>query len=318
MAAMARPGSLQLISVVVPVYNEQENARPLVEQICAALLPLGTPFELIAVDDGSQDGTLAALRSLLAAHPQLVVIALRRNFGQTLALQAGLDRARGDVIVTLDGDLQNDPRDIPALLERIERGADVVSGWRRQRHDTLLLRKIPSWIANRITRAITGVSIHDQGCSLKAYRSPVIRALDLYGDMHRFIAVLTMPLGARIEEVEVHHHPRRAGTSKYGISRTFKVVVDLCALQMLTRFRARPLRWFALLASPFLAGALAFLLLWPFAPRDSVVFPATATLLGGTFASCVMFGLLSELILERAGAGAVPRVVYREGRPPHV
>jgi glycosyltransferase involved in cell wall biosynthesis len=300
------------LSVVVPVYNEEANAQPLVEQICAAVAPLGIPFELVAVDDGSRDETLARLRALVPRHPQLVVVALRRNFGQTLALQAGLDRARGDVIVTMDGDLQNDPRDIPALLERIAQGADVVSGWRRQRQDTLVLRKIPSWIANRMVRAITGVSIHDQGCSLKAYRSQVIHALDLYGDMHRFIAVLTMPLGARIAEVEVNHRARSAGTSKYGISRTFKVIVDLCALQMLTRFRARPLRWFALIASPFLMGALGALILWPFASDGSVVYPATATLLGGTFASCVMFGLLSELILERAGESAVPRVVYRE------
>jgi glycosyltransferase involved in cell wall biosynthesis len=300
------------VSVVCPVFDEAENARPLVERLAAALRPLGIPFELICVDDGSRDDTLAVLRSLLPEVPELVVISLRRNFGQTLALQAGLDRARGEVIVTLDGDLQNDPRDIPALLERIARGADVVSGWRRQRQDTLLLRKIPSWIANRLIRKLTGVTIHDQGCSLKAYRSPVIRALDLYGDLHRFIAVLTLPLGARIEEVVVEHHARRAGRSKYGISRTFKVIADLCALQMLTRFRARPLRWFAVLASPFLAGALLALISWPFTRAGSVIAPAAASLLGVSFGSCLMYGLLSELILERAGRSTQPAVVYRE------
>jgi glycosyltransferase involved in cell wall biosynthesis len=305
------------LSVVVPVYNEAESARALVEQICGALRPLGRRFELICVDDGSRDATLAVLRAALADHPELVVVALRRNFGQTLALQAGLDRARGEVIVTLDGDLQNDPADIPLLLDRIDAGADVVSGWRKDRQDTLVLRKLPSWVANRMIRALTAVPIHDQGCSLKAYRAPIIRALDLYGDLHRFIAVLTMPLGARIDEVEVHHHPRRAGVSKYGLSRTFKVLADLCTLQMLTRFRARPLRWFALLALPFAAAAALVLILWAFAPPGRIVYPATATLLASTVASCLMYGLLSELILERAGPSAAPRLVYREGRPTH-
>jgi len=311
--ASARPPvAPRSVSVVVPVYDEQENAEPLVRGIVEAVRPLDVPFEVVVVDDGSSDDTLTVLRRLLESVPELVVIALRRNFGQTLALQAGLDRARGEAIVTLDGDLQNDPRDIPRLLERLAAGADVVSGWRKDRQDAVVLRKIPSWIANRLIRGVTGIQIHDQGCSLKAYRKSVVQNLDLYADMHRFIAILTMPLGATIEEIEVRHHPRTAGESKYGISRTFKVMADLFTIQMLTWFRERPMRWFTLLGSPFLlltvaAGLLALL------GDGNMVVPAAIVVMGGTgFLACLLLGLLAEFVVSTSGPG--PKRMAHEWR----
>jgi glycosyltransferase involved in cell wall biosynthesis len=215
---MATPHPLD-ISVVIPIYNEEENVGELVERVSEVMEATGYVFEVILVDDGSCDGTLDLLREACGRVAGLRVVALRRNFGQTSALQAGFDHARGRIIVTLDGDLQNDPADVPRLIALIERGADVVSGWRRDRQDTLFLRKIPSLIANGLIRLLTGVPVHDQGCSLKAYRREVIERLDLYSDMHRFITVLTMWNAAKISEVEVTHHPRRAGSSKYGLTR---------------------------------------------------------------------------------------------------
>jgi glycosyltransferase involved in cell wall biosynthesis len=302
------PGSL---SVVVPVFNEEDNAEPLVRGIANSVRPLGLPLEIVVVDDGSSDETVPRIQALLASTPELALVCLRRNFGQTLALQAGLDRTRGDVIVTMDGDLQNDPRDIPRLLEEISRGADVVSGWRKERKDKLVLRKIPSWVANRLIRWITRVPIHDQGCSLKAYRGSVVRGLDLYGDMHRFIAVLTLPLGAAIREIEVTHHPRVAGTSKYGISRVLKVLADLFTIQMLTRFRENPIRSFGALGLIFLAAAavagIAAVVSWP----GTIVMPAVTVLCSLSFLSCVFYGLLGEAIVESAGRGRTRRTLYR-------
>jgi glycosyltransferase involved in cell wall biosynthesis len=300
------------VSVVVPVFNEEENAAPLVEGIVSKLRPLALPFELILIDDGSSDGTLREARRLRESTPELVVMALRRNFGQTLALQAGFDRARGDVVVTMDGDLQNDPGDIPRLLERLEGGADVVSGWRRDRKDTFVMRKIPSWIANRLIRWVTRVPIHDQGCSLKAYRREVIRRLGLYSDMHRFVAVLTMPIGARIDEIEVQHHARVAGESKYGISRVFKVLADLLTIQMLTRFQESPTRWFGLLGTPFLLGALATgvaaVAMW----SSSIVLPTVSMLLGLVFVFCLFAGVLGEAIVDTSERFARGGVMVRE------
>jgi len=289
------------ISVVICVYNEEDNVLPLLERTLAALRPLGRPFEVIFVDDGSRDRTRERLRGALPGAPELVLVALRRNFGQTLALQAGFDRARGDVIATLDGDLQNDPADLPRLLERIEAGADVVSGWRRDRQDKVLVRKIPSWIANRLIRLATRVPIHDQGCSLKAYRREVVERLRLWSDMHRFIAVLTMPTGAAIEEIEVRHHARVAGVSKYGLSRIFKVAADLLAIQMLTRFRESPLRWFGLLGLPFLIGSVATGALALLLGSPSVVLPVVSVELGLVFVSVVFAGLLGEALIAASG-----------------
>ena len=300
------------LSIVVPVFNEEGNAAPLVAGITAAVRPLDIPFELVVVDDGSSDRTSDVLRGLVAQTPELVVVRLRRNFGQASALQAGFDRARGDIIVTLDGDLQNDPRDIPRLLERIEAGADVVSGWRVNRQDATVLRKIPSWFANRLIRWVTGVPIHDQGCSLKAYRREVVERLDLYSDLHRFITILTMPQGAAIEEIEVRHHPRLTGESKYGLSRVLKVLVDLTAVQMLTRFRDSPTRWFGLLGVPFLLGSIATGVASLGTADQFVVLPTVSLLLALVFVSCLFAALLGEAIIDTLGRAERNRVVVRE------
>jgi len=304
--------SASTLSVVVPVFNEEGNAAPLVAGITAAVRPLDIPFELIVVDDGSSDRTSDVLRDLIAETPELVVVRLRRNFGQASALQAGFDRARGGVIVTLDGDLQNDPKDIPRLLERIEAGADVVSGWRVNRQDAMVLRKVPSWIANRLIRWVTGVPIHDQGCSLKAYRREVVERLDLYSDLHRFITILTMPQGAAIEEIEVRHHPRISGESKYGLSRVLKVLVDLTAIQMLTRFRESPTRWFGLLGIPFLLGSIATGVASIGAVDRFVVLPTVSLLLALIFVSCLFAALLGEAIIDTLGRAERNRIVVRE------
>jgi hypothetical protein len=299
------------LSVVVPVYDEEANVAPLVEGIVAAVRPLGIPFEVVVVDDGSRDGTAAALRAVVPRIPELVVLRLRRNFGQTAALQAGFDRARGEAVVTLDGDLQNDPRDIPRLLEALG-DADVVSGWRRRRQDDVLLRKLPSRLANALIRRLTRVPVHDQGCSLKAYRRDVVECLSLYSDMHRFVTVLTMPAAARIAEIEVLHHPRRAGRSKYGLSRVGKVLADLLTIQMVTRFQQRPLRGFIALGMPFLLASLLFAAALPFTEESFVVLETVATLLGLTFLWCVLAGILGQAIVETAARPAGRRLVVRE------
>ena len=303
---------LRTVSVVIAVYEEEDNVLPLLDQTVAALRPLGRPFEVVFVDDGSGDATLERLRSRVADTPELVLVALRRNFGQTLALQAGLDRARGDIIVTMDGDLQNDPADIPRLLERVAAGSDVVSGWRKNRRDTLVLRKFPSWVANRLIRWVTRVPIHDQGCSLKAYRREVVERLSLYSDMHRFIAILTMPTGASIDEIEVQHHARVAGESKYGISRVFKVMADLFTIQMLTRFRESPTRWFGLLGAPFLVGSVFTGLASLWLDGSSVVVPVVSLQLGLVFISCLFAGLLGEAIIDSSGRTPRHKLGVRE------
>jgi glycosyltransferase involved in cell wall biosynthesis len=271
------------------------------------------PFEIVAVDDGSRDDTLARLHARVANTPELSVIALERNFGQTLALGAGLDRSRGDAVVTLDGDLQNDPADIGRLLEALGRGADAVSGWRRERRDALL-RTLPSRAANLLIRWFTGVAIHDQGCALKAYRGDLIRAIRLYGDQHRFVATLMLPLGARIAELEVTHHARVAGHSHYGASRTLKVLADLFTLQMLTRFHDRPLRWFTAAGLPFLALAAASGGLALAQPARLVVWGTVAFLALSVFGSCVLLGVLGEAVLEEAGDRRGRPVVVHEWR----
>jgi len=299
------------LSVTVPVYNEEENVRALVAGLAAVLRPLERSFELVVVDDGSSDETVSVLRGLLEDIPELRVVELSRNFGQTLALQAALDIARGEIIVTMDGDLQNDPADIPMLLENLD-GADVVSGWRRNRQDTLVLRKFPSWVANRLIRAVTGVPIHDQGCSLKAYRGEFIRQLDLYGDMHRFIAILAMATGARIVEVEVNHHPRTAGESKYGISRTFKVLADLFTIQMLTWFRTQPIRFFALIGTPFLlASVLAGVIPW-ILTGWTPVWTSISLFLALTAGACILVGMLGETLNEASAPQGRRSAPFRE------
>lgn len=236
------------LSVVVPMYNEIDNVTPLLDAVEGALADYAHPWELIVVDDGSRDGTGAALE--LAARqrgPHIRVVRLLRNFRQTAAMQAGIDAARGDVIVTMDGDLQNDPRDIPRLVERLlSESLDMVAGWRQQRQDGWALRRFPSWLANRLIRRVSGLEFHDLGCSLKAFRTEVLRQVRLYGEMHRFIPawLSTVTAPERLAEEPVRHHPRRRGQSKYGLSRTLRVIVDLIAVNFFLRFGTRPGHFF--------------------------------------------------------------------------
>ncbi|MDZ7296154.1 MAG: glycosyltransferase family 2 protein [candidate division KSB1 bacterium] len=243
--------------MVVPLYNEVDNVRPLVEAIVATLRRERLGYEIILVDDGSTDGTSDVLRAVQAQYDHIVVIRLRTNFGQSPALAAGFARARGEVVVTMDGDLQNDPRDIPRLLETLEQGYDVVSGWRKKRQDGFLIRRIPSMLANRLVCRVTGVFLHDTGCALKAYRGEIVRRIHLYGEMHRFIPALSKMEGAHITELVVRHHPRRFGRSKYNLSRTFRVILDLLTLHLLMRHVRNPLRFFGTIGVSFALAAAA-------------------------------------------------------------
>jgi glycosyltransferase involved in cell wall biosynthesis len=231
------------ISVVVPLFNEEENIPELHRRVKSALESTGEGFEVIYVDDGSTDATLSLLQEIQSKDGNVVVVSFRRNFGQTAAFAAGFDYARGDVVITLDGDLQNDPDDIPRLLEAIK-DSDIVSGWRKRRKDPFLSRRLPSIIANRLISWVTGVKLHDYGCSLKAYRRDVVKNLNLYGEMHRFIPAVADWYGVKIAEVETTHHPRLRGKSKYGISRTVKVVLDLITVKFLQGFSTKPLQFF--------------------------------------------------------------------------
>jgi glycosyltransferase involved in cell wall biosynthesis len=245
------------ISVVVPLYNEEENAVELHSRLKTVMDSTGTEYEMIFVDDGSTDRTLPLLEEIQARDRNVVVLSLRRNFGQTAAFAAGFDYARGNIIITIDGDLQNDPDDIPKLLE-LMKDNDIVSGWRKKRKDPFLSRRLPSVMANWLISRVTGVQLHDYGCSLKAYRREVIKNLKLYGEMHRFIPAVANIYGVKIAEVETTHHPRLKGKSKYGISRTVRVVLDLITVKFLLSFSTRPLQFFGPIG--LLSGAGGFLI----------------------------------------------------------
>ena len=298
------------LSVVVPLHNEEESVAPLVDAVQRAL-GSHPSWELVLVDDGSRDGT-ASLAAALAAHdPRVVLVRLARNYGQTLAMQAGFDAARGDVVVSMDGDLQNDPEDIPRLVATLDQGFDLVAGYRERRQDKLLTRKVPSWVANRIIRAVTGVSIRDNGCSLKAYRRAALDRMHLYSDMHRFLpALAAATAGARITEIPVRHHPRRFGRSTYGLSRILKILADLLTILMISWFRERPLVLFGTGA----AGALGLAGLFfavsvrvvegPSAElADAYVLPAAALLWLMLACYLLMLGLLGEVAVRRAREG---------------
>ena len=249
------------LSIVVPVNDERENLRELHAQIRGALDTLSRSSEIILVDDGSKDGSEAVLRDIAGADASVRVIRFRRNFGQTAALSAGFDYARGDVIVTLDADLQNDPADIARLLAKLEEGYDVVSGWRKNRRDGFILRRLPSVLANRLIVRVTGVPLHDFGCTLKAYRREVVKNVRLYGEMHRFIPALAKWVGAEIAELPVNHRPRTWGKSKYGLSRTLRVLLDLVTIKFLMSFSTRPIQVFGKVG--LYSGAIGFLIcLW--------------------------------------------------------
>jgi glycosyltransferase involved in cell wall biosynthesis len=249
------------ISVVIPVFNESENLEELHREFVAALEKTGRPFEVILIDDGSTDSSWTVLRSLQQKDGRIKLIRLRRNFGQTAALAAGFDHARGGIIISLDADLQNDPDDIPSLIRKIEEGYDIVSGWRRSRKDKFFSRRVPSLIANTLISRLTGVRLHDYGCTLKAFRSEVIKNIKLYGELHRFIPAIASQLGVRISEVEVNHRPRKHGKSKYSIFRFTKVMLDMLTVKFLLSYSTRPLQIFGLLGLG--SGLLGFLIsLW--------------------------------------------------------
>jgi glycosyltransferase involved in cell wall biosynthesis len=235
------------LSIVIPVHNESPNIKDLYDELTQTLGQYGRSYELLIVDDGSTDDTFARLAELQARDSRLHVIRFRRNFGQTAAFAAGIKHARGRYVVTSDGDLQNDPRDIPAMVALIEQGNDIVCGWRKDRKDTFVNRRLPSMLANKLISWATGVALHDYGCSLKVFRAEVIKPLRLYGEMHRFLPAIASQIGVTIAEVVVNHRPRRAGSTKYGIGRTIRVVLDLATVKFLLSYSTRPLQIFGLI-----------------------------------------------------------------------
>jgi len=292
------------ISVVVPVFNEEENIPELLKRIWAGLSETGWSFEVIVIDDGSTDRTAQILREQKRLYPELRVVIFRKNFGQSAAMTAGFDLARGSVVVTMDGDLQNDPADIPRLVEKLQEGYDVVSGWRKDRKDAKVSRLLPSKIANWLIGRTTGVRLHDYGCSLKAYRSEISKNLLLYGELHRFIPVLASFQGARIAEVVVTHHPRTRGKSKYGIGRTYRVLLDLMLMLFFQKFATRPLQFFGLAGGlMFVAGMLIELYLTAqklffgqdIGGRPLLLF-GVLLIISGLMLFCI--GLLAELIIR--------------------
>lgn len=292
------------LSVVVPIYNEEESIPHLYQRLTAELSKLDVSYEIIAIDDGSRDRSFALLNDLAREDRRLRVVRFRRNFGQTAAFSAGFERARGAVVVTIDADLQNDPADIGALLAKVNEGYDVVSGWRERRQDPFINRRLPSMIANRLISWSTGVYLHDYGCSLKAYRLEVVQGIRLYGELHRFIPAIASWQGVAVAELPVHHEARRFGKSKYGISRTMRVVLDLLTVRFLLSYGTRPMQIFGLLG--FLAGGAGVLvgayLTWiklfygaTIADRPLLLLAVLLIVLGVQFIS---IGLLGELIVR--------------------
>jgi hypothetical protein len=297
----------QKISVVIPVYNESENMEPLCRELKRALSPLGVETEWIFVDDGSTDDSVDTLRRLKREFEAIKIVKLRRNFGQTAAMQAGFDLASGDVVVSMDADLQNDPGDIPMMLKRLEEGYDLVCGWRRNRKDPWLSRKLPSKAANWMIRKIIGSEVHDRGCSLKVYRAELVRAFRLYSDMHRFIQEVSSMSGARVSELVVNHRARKFGTSKYGISRTLRVLSDMCSLKLITRYSGKPTVGFFALAIPFgclgfLSLSLALTQLFSRADKVPMVYPGIALICLSTFCFLLLLGLVGEMVLGATSA----------------
>jgi glycosyltransferase involved in cell wall biosynthesis len=296
-------GGIEL-SIVVPVHDEEDNVEPLHEALTRTLHQLGRSYEIIVVDDGSRDSTYRRLEQLAGYDASLKLIKLRRNFGQTAAMSAGFDHASGQVIIPIDGDLQNDPEDIPRLLAKLDEGYDVVSGWRKDREDNAVLRRLPSRIANWLIGRVTNVRLHDYGCTLKAYRADVVRETRLYGEMHRFLPALAHDAGARIAEIPVQHHRRRAGRSKYGLRRTFKVLLDLLTVKFLSTYATKPSYVFGgtgvgLCFLGFLAAlytAYERFVRGVYAYRNPALLVAVFLFMIG--AQLILMGLLAELIIR--------------------
>jgi glycosyltransferase involved in cell wall biosynthesis len=310
------PAALDL-SIVLPIFNEVENLEELLGAITAVLHDGPHRYEIVAVDDGSSDGSYDVLMRLRRTVPHLRIVRLRRNFGQTAALAAGFDFARGEVVVTMDADLQNDPRDIPGLLQALhDEGADLVAGWRWARQDALLTRRVPSWIANWVISRVTGVSLHDYGCTLRAYRREVVKGVRLYGELHRFIPALAADLGAKVVERRVQHRPRVRGASKYGLSRTIRVLLDLLTVTFLRAYSTRPIQVFGLvgLVSAAVGGIWTAYLGFerlvmhrPLANRPILLLTILLTVIGVQFVS---LGLLGEM-LARTYHESQAKPIYR-------
>lgn len=289
------------VSVCIPVFNEEENIQPMYEAVTDALRPMNRRYEIVFVDDGSSDDTLPRLKALSAADPAVVVVEFQRNYGQTAAMAAGIEHARGRYVVTMDGDLQNDPADIPMMLSKLEEGYDIVVGWRMNRQDKLFSRKVPSVIANRLIGKVTGLPIRDNGCSLKVYRASIIKRVPLYSDMHRFIPAMTIPMGARVAEVGVRHHARRFGESKYGLSRIFKVLLDLISIKTILIFARNPLGSFLRSAAAAFLLAILVAFLWKPGPNGVIVVEvAIIGLLISLSAFLLLLGIAVSTIFSEA------------------
>lgn len=289
------------LSVIVPFYNEEENIERMHAAIVRAVEPLGIPFEMVFVDDGSRDATAARGELLARRDSRLRLVKFRRNYGQTAAMAAGIEHARGEILVTMDGDLQNDPADIGLFLAKIAEGYDMVVGWRFNRQDKLVTRKIPSRVANWIIGRVTGIRITDNGCSLKAFRATLIKHIPLYSEMHRFIPAMASIAGPRLAEIKVRHHARQFGRSKYGLSRVYKVLLDLMVIKTIASFTARPLLWFGLMSAPLiLIGAVAFLAGIYALSRGHPSMPLTGTGVILMMAAAVLLasGTLGELVYK--------------------
>lgn len=290
------------ISIVVPLFNEEESVRPLYDAITGTMDETDWAFEIILVDDGSDDDTFAAGEALAREDRRVKVVKFRRNYGQTPAMAAGIDHATGNVIVTMDGDLQNDPKDIPDLVAKLDDGYQIAVGWRHKRKDKLITRKVPSVVANWLIGKVTGVPIKDNGCSLKAFRADVIKSVPLYSEMHRFIPAMASMTGARTVQMRVRHHARQFGVSKYGLSRIFKVLGDLLVIKTIVSFASRPMLWFGLIALPI--GLLSLTLLGVYffdlagGGEVTVVIPSIGILLGALAFFLVIIGALAELIVK--------------------
>ncbi len=312
---MNKTGRIE-ISLVIPVFNEEESLPELYGELGRVCPGLGKPYEIIFIDDGSTDGSFETLARLRAGDPRVRIIRFRRNFGQTAALAAGFDLARGDVIVTLDADLQNDPADIASLLGKIDAGHDIVSGWRKDRKDRFLSRRLPSIMANGLISRFTGVKLHDYGCTLKAFRREVIKNINLYGELHRFIPAIASTMGVSIAEVEVHHRPRLKGKSKYNIMRTPKVLLDLLTVKFMLSYSTRPLQIFGLFG---MAGGLAGALigLWlsyerlvlkhSIANRPLLLLAVLLVVIGIQF---ITLGLLAEIMVRAYHESSAKKIYY--------
>lgn len=293
------------LSVIVPFYNEEDNIERMHQAMVAALEPLGVPFEMVMVNDGSKDKTLPLAIAIAQRDPRVRIVNFRRNYGQTPAMAAGIQEARGEILITMDGDLQNDPADIAQFLQKMNEGYDIVVGWRFNRQDKMISRKIPSRIANKLIGKVTGVPIKDNGCSLKAYRASVIKNIPLYSEMHRFIPAMANIAGPRIAEIKVRHHARQFGASKYGLSRVYKVLLDMLVIKTVASFTSRPLLWFATLSVPLLAAGTA---LFGYAIYKAFAAPQESSL---SIAGSGIIFLTGALIM--ISSGALAELVFKTG-----